>query len=200
MRSSEARKKANLPEEATKVPNYRQLLLTKKFNKFARCTCDHGDSNKQHSTLAEKKCRKHANKNKISRSSGSSSDSSSSFMSSSSDSDSLDTTSSVKLNSSSSFDAKNSSSSSSSGSSGSSGSSSDESSSDSGKISKGKDIKKDKKEKKEKIFDLKSMEMKRKYNHPEHLHKDLCFNEPDQVNKILNYFWYFYIIFIFNYF
>ena len=178
MRSAEARKKANLPIEATQIPNYRQLLLTKHFSQFSRCTCDHsshGDSDQpekqhhQHSTSVRKKCGKHSQRNKLSRSSGSSSDSS--FERSSSDSDSLNTTSTLNMDSNGS---------SSSSGSGSSMSSADSSGPENEKSKKEKVVKKSKK-KPEEFHDIKSMEMNRKQNHPERLHKDLCFNEPDQV-------------------
>ncbi len=68
----------------------------------------------------------------------------------------------------------------SSSSSGSSMSSADSSGSENEKSKKEKVAKKSKK-KPEEFHDIKSMEMNRKQNHPERLHKDLCFNEPDQV-------------------
>lgn len=163
MRSSEARRKANLPPEAVQIPNYRQLLLTKQFSNYSRCTCDHSKHE-----VAETGCGKHKKKS-VSSSSGSSSSSSGS----SSGSDSSGTSS---------------------GSSSDSGSSRSSSGSEGGlnssRGSRKKRLTKKKRSAKpeDEFEDIKSMEINRKMNHPERLHKDLCFNEPDQVRLIINIF------------
>lgn len=137
----------NLPLESTKVPDYHQLLMTKKFSKFhTQCTCDHSERENI------EKCGKHRTKKSLVSSSDSSSSSSSD--------DSIDLTSSSE--------------------SGSSSSSSDSDSSLDSKTSRNSS-KKANKEKTEEFDDIKSMEINRKLKHPERLHKDLCFNEPDQV-------------------
>lgn len=196
-----ARERANLPKEATQIPDYRQLLLTKKFAKFQRCTCDHPKQQQQAGVGSEAKlsshCRKH--NNRISSSPSSSSTSSSSRSSSSSapsedDDDDESTT----------------------------GEDDDDSSEKSSNCPRRKSEKKtrdtpnasipatlnleqgeipdvgdDKNEepetkqqangkpnhKEEKFDDIRSMELHRKQNHPERLHPDLSFNEPDQVSR-----------------
>lgn len=166
VRSSEARRKANLPPEAVQIPNYRQLLLTKQFSNYSRCTCDHSKHE-----VVETGCGKHKKKGVTSSSGSSSSSSGSSSSDSSSDSSGT-----------------------SSGSSSDSGSSSTSSGSEGGLNSSGgsqkKQLTKKKKSTKpeDEFEDIKSMEMNRKMNHPERLHSDLCFNEPDQVRLIINIF------------
>ncbi len=165
-RSSEARKKRNLPIESIEIPDYRKLVMTKKFSNYSRCTCDHSKSDK---------CGKHKTKNlkKLNISKADSSSNSSSSSSSSSGSSSRSSSSSIRSSSSSSD-------SSGSNSSYSSKKSSSNCSSKSSKARKDNDRQKDKK-KSEAFDDIKSMEINRKQNHPERLHTELSFNEPDQV-------------------
>ena len=155
-RSIEARKKQNYPVELTKIPNYRHLLMTNKFSNYSRCTCDHSSHNSDKKNVTNSGCGKHQKKSVLS--SDISSDSSSSSCSSSSDSESSE----LSLN----LDSTRSSTSS-------SESISDRKSSKTNKKNTGNNS--------EEFEDIKSMEMNRKHNHPERLHKDLCFNEPDQV-------------------
>ena len=153
-RSRRARQKANMPIEATQIPDYRKLLLTKKFDNYTRCTCDHDKSSQ---------CGKHRGdpKKKNAKST-----SSSSSCSSSSESESGSSSCSF--------------SSSASGSSGRSRSSSSDN-------SKSRDTKRKQPKKKDddEHDDIRSMEINRKLNHPERLHPELIFNEPDQVEHYL---------------
>lgn len=147
-RSKIAREKANIPTEKTKIPNYRELLLTKTFDKFSRCTCD--QPNHQHSSKKSSNCKKHQNSD-----GSSSSEESSQNSSYDSDSDISDSSSNLSQ---------------------SSGKKSNHSSKDQSNTKTEKPIKEDKFE------DIRSMEIHRKQNHPERLHPDLSFNEPDQVD------------------
>ena len=156
-RSKIAREKSNIPFESTQIPNYRQLLMTKKFNNFTRCTCDHDKDTDKSDEVS--KCGRHKNTHKKT-SIDSSGASDSSLSSSGSDSDSSISSSDYNTSSGSGSDASTGS-----------------------KSSKGSQDKEKKKgrEKPEEFEDIKSMEIHRKQNHPERLHKDLMFNEPDQV-------------------
>jgi hypothetical protein len=159
-RSKIARERANLPQSALEIPNYRQLLHTSKFEHFHRCTCDKakhddeesvgGASSSKKSAIEHEKCKKHTQKKKKQPDSESESTSDSSSGASSY-------------------------------------TSSTESEADTGggdKAKKGKDPKAADEEVDEGFEDIRSMEMHRKQNHPERLHPNLSFNEPDQVNSI----------------
>ena len=149
-RSKAAREKANLPPEATRIPDYRQLLRTSKFDNFTRCTCD--ESN-QLDGARQKKCSEH--KRRRASDGGSSSETSSD----SSDSESSNSSSS-RSNS----------------------STNSRSSSCDSKENTGEKKEENKKKTKEDEFeDIRSMEINRKQNHPERLHPELSFNEPEQV-------------------
>ena len=149
-RSKLVREKENLSPDLTKIPDYRQLLLTKKFDKFTRCTCD--QSGHQHGsepiTKKTKGCKQHKKRSSVS-SSGSDSSSSESSRSSSSDSFSSrsSSNSSIRSGASKKNQADNAA------------------------------------EQDEDFEDIRSMELHRKQNHPERLHPDLSFNEPDQTNE-----------------
>ena len=149
-RSKLVREKENLSPDLTKIPDYRQLLLTKKFDKFTRCTCD--QSGHQHGSESTTKktrgCKQHKKRSSVS-SSGSSSSSSESSRSSSSDSFSSrsSSNSSIRSGASKKNQADNTA------------------------------------EQDEDFEDIRSMELHRKQNHPERLHPDLSFNEPDQTNE-----------------
>jgi ribonuclease-3 len=132
-RSRRARERENLPPESTKIPDYRQLIQTKKFDKFTRCTCDQPNHNP---SPTRKSCKKHKRSD-----SSSSSDSSTTTCSSLS------------------------------------------SSSCSSRSSSRDENKKDKEDSDDEFDDIRSMEINRKQNHPERLHPDLSFNEPDQTNE-----------------
>jgi len=134
-RSRRARERENLPPEATKIPDYRQLIQTKQFDKFTRCTCDQPN---HHLSPTKKSCKKHKSLKR--------SDSSSS-------SDSSTTCSSLS------------------------------SSSCSSRSSSRDGIDKIKQDSDNEFDDIRSMEINRKQNHPERLHPDLSFNEPDQTNE-----------------
>lgn len=153
-RSSKIREKQNIPAELTKIPDYRQLLRTQKFDKFTRCKCDHANNSKSSCThthhyhkngrVSRKKIKKKLDDSITSSSKSSSSSRSSSSSSFSSESSSYST-----------------------------------SSSNSGKSSK----KEKSLEENEELDDIRSMEIDRKQKHPERLHTDLTFNEPDQTNE-----------------
>lgn len=174
-----------MPKEATEIPDYRQLLLTKKFAKFSRCTCDHPKQQGDDDTKISS-CRKHRHRSVSPKSSSSSS-------SSTDDDDELNLDD----------DGNESSSSSSSSSSCSSSKAAAQKTEDTG-LEQGEivDDEKDFEAKKtdkdphlgehrstikeeEKFEDIRSMELHRKQNHPERLHPDLSFNEPDQVISTL---------------
>ena len=147
-RSRRARERENLPPESTKIPDYRQLIQTKKFDKFTRCTCDQPTNHNSLPTMTKKSCKKHKTlKRSDSSSSSSSSDSSTTCSSLSSSS-----CSSRSRSRSSSRDGNN------------------------------KNSKKEETSDNE-FDDIRSMEINRKQNHPERLHPDLSFNEPDQTNE-----------------
>lgn len=169
-----------MPKEATEIPDYRQLLLTKKFAKFSRCTCDHPKQQGDDDTKVSS-CRKHRHRSVSPKSSSSSS--------SSTDDDELNLDD----------DGNESSSSSSSSSSCSSSKAAAQKTEDTG-LEQGEIVddendfeakKTDKNshlaehrstiKEEEKFEDIRSMELHRKQNHPERLHPDLSFNEPDQV-------------------
>jgi hypothetical protein len=152
-RSRVAREKENLSSELTKIPDYRQLLLTKKFDKFTRCTCDqsshqHGNDAAENISKKSKGCKQHKKRNRVS-SSGSSSSSSSSSRNSSSDSFSSRSSSTSSIRS----------------------------------AASKKNPTENATEQDEDFDDIRSMELHRKQNHPERLHPDLSFNEPDQTNE-----------------
>jgi ribonuclease III len=139
-------------------------MLTDKFNKFSRCSCGNTtttttttDQTKHSNTCSSRKPIKKIKNNSDSStsisSSSSSSDNESEFSSNNSD---ISDTNSLNSNSSSESD-KNSS---------------------FGSNKSGKKIKKTKRG----LDDIRSIEIKRKRKHPERLHPDLCFNEPDQTN------------------
>ena len=157
-RSRKAREKANLPPESTQIPNYRQLLLSKKFDKFTRCTCDQPNHNNEEA--ATSKCKQHLKKrlrNNSSSSTSSSGSSSTSISSRSSSSSSCSSSDSSRSKS------------------------STRSRSASPSSSKAKGKKENSVEKEDEFDDIRSMEIQRKRHHPERLHPDLSFNEPDQV-------------------
>ncbi len=176
-RSKEARQKANIPPEATQIPDYRQLAM----KKFSKCTCD-----QPHNSSIKTNCSKHIHRNKkIAKTANSLNSSASSTRSSSansaraSSSDSTSSDSSVSsLTSTGSSDSSNTSRSRS--------STNNSLNSTSLRIGQSKEslIDQEKKIKSDDDYeDIRSMELKRKQNHPERLHTDLCFNEPDQTNE-----------------
>lgn len=131
--------------------------MTKKFKNFSRCTCDHSKGSEKVDEVS--KCGRH-NK-KTSKSFNLSGASLNSSGSSSSDSNSSLSSSEYST---------------------SSNSDSDESTSSKLSLkSQGSKRKQKSRDKPEEFEDIKSMEKHRKQNHPECLHKDLLFNEPDQV-------------------
>jgi hypothetical protein len=148
-RSRRVREKQGLPIESTQIPDYRQLLMTNKFDKFSRCKCDHKTEDNKPS-----KCAQHNRKSRNKQSKQNESDKSSSSSRNSSTSSSSSNSSSY---SSSSFSSSNS------------------------KSSKTKIKKSKEKENDDEFEDIRSMEIDRKQKHPERLHSDLSFNEPDQV-------------------
>ncbi len=152
-RSRIAREKANLPASATDIPNYRQLLHTTKFEHFHRCTCDKGKHNDGESGGG---------------------------LSSKTDKDKCKKHKNKRQSS---GDESSNDSSSSSGASSYSSSSESEADNSKAKKSENKETKTVADEEDEGFEDIRSMEMHRKQNHPERLHSDLSFNEPDQVNS-----------------
>lgn len=154
-RSRIAREKQNLPSESVKIPDYRQLVQTKKFEKFSKCTCDHSSHTKIKSACKEhKKDRKNSSFSSGSgKENNSGSDTDTSFSSGSDVSES-----------------------------GSSRASSCDRDSKKNTEEKEENNKKYKPLSEEKFEDIRSMEINRKHNHPERLHPDLSYNEPDQVN------------------
>ena len=158
-RSRKAREKANLPPETTQIPNYRQLLLSKKFDNFTRCTCDQPNHNSEEASTTSK-FKQHMKKRLRNNSSSSTSSTSSSSTNISSRSSSSSSCCSSDSNRS---------------------KSSARSRSGSANSSRGK-VKANSVEKEDDFDDIRSMEIHRKRNHPERLHPDLSFNEPDQVN------------------
>ena len=149
-RSRRVRENQGLPIESTQIPDYRQLLMTNKFDKFSRCKCDHKTEDNKPG-----KCAQHNRKSRNKQSKQNESDKSSSSSRNSSTSSSSSNSSSY---SSSSFSSSN-------------------SKSSKTKIKKGKEKENDDDE----FEDIRSMEIDRKQKHPERLHPDLSFNEPDQV-------------------
>lgn len=143
-RSKKTREKLNLPIESTQIPDYRQLLMTNKFDKFTRCKCDHKTNETTKTSCSYHRKTKSNTKRASSKSSSSSR--------SSSASSSCSSTSGSSSYSSSSFSSTN--------------------SKKSGKLIEKKD---------DEFEDIRSMEIDRKLKHPERLHSELSFNEPDQV-------------------
>ena len=181
-RSRLAREKANIPIESTKIPDYRQLLLTKKFAKFTRCTCDHSnhsnhDGNSRKPT-SSRHCRKHPSSTRSTGSKSSTKNSSSSSSDYDDDEEQFgeeNSSSSPTLSYSSETEGRKN-----------RDHLIDENQLEQGEIVDEK-VKTDKKmnvklPKETKFDDIRSMELHRKQNHPERLHPDLSFNEPDQVN------------------
>lgn len=145
-RSKKAREKLNLP--AHEIPDYRKLLMTKKFENYSRCTCD-----KPHNASADQQQRhQHANDCKAKKAIKKDSESSSSDSEYSSESSSSDSSSDAQAESKTSEENK-----------------------------AKKAVTKANKKEDEEFDDIRSMEIHRKQNHPERLHSNLTFNEPDQV-------------------
>ena len=174
-RSKRSREKSNIPAELTQIPDYRQLLLTNKFDKFTRCKCDHTNGEHKTDDLTGSKCSQHQRKTARSAKRKSNSSSHSSSKSSSNERDSSSSSCSSDT-SSSSFS--------------SSGSS----------ASENENKKSEKKEDEHEFEDIRSMEIDRKLKHPERLHPDLSFNEPDQVNYFQLNFGMNFLFFIFQLF
>lgn len=220
-RARRARERANLPQEATQIPDYRQLLLTKKFAKFSRCTCDHPKQPQQTTgasgsgfdpaSKSSSHCRKH-NSHRSSASSSSSSSSPSedddddeSTMDDDDDDDNEESTSSSSSLTSSLSRRRRSSKNEKEVSSSSLKKVSNKTEADDGEdleqgeivdedvggVNKAKVadaeavVKKKAKPKEDEFDDIRSMELHRKQNHPERLHPDLSFNEPDQVDSLI---------------
>jgi len=151
-RSRRVREKQGLPIESTQIPDYRQLLMTNKFDKFSRCKCDHKTEDNKPG-----KCAQHNRKSRNKQSKQNESDKSSSSSRNSSTSSSSSNSSSY---SSSSFSSSN---------------------SKSSKTKTKKSKEKENDDNDDEFEDIRSMEIDRKQKHPERLHPDLSFNEPDQV-------------------
>ena len=189
MRSTQARLAANIPAELTAIPDYRQLVKTSKFANFTRCTCDHASEHKHKGRAATK------NDDDDDDTKGNSSTSCKKHAASRSQRRRTRRVSSVASSS------KSDSGSDSSGTSSRASSLSSSSSSSSSEDEKEKKAKEEEEEQEKKhahdqhgtaapddddeFEDIRSMEIHRKQNHPERLHCDLCFNEPDQVRTNL---------------
>ena len=162
-RSKKIREKQNISSELTKIPDYRQLLMTNKFDKFTRCKCDHNNTESKSScthshhrkTRSSRLPKKKLNDSMKSSSSSSSSRSSSSFSSTSCSSRTSSRSSDYSTSSTNSSNASK----------------------------KSKKNSKKNNEDDEEFEDIRSMEIDRKLKHPERLHSELSFNEPDQTNE-----------------
>jgi hypothetical protein len=152
------------PCESSSIPDYRKLLQTEKFSNFTTCTCDHETTAKQTSRLVFCVFALHSHKSQFwcPKENCSKHDKKSTRKRKISTDSSSSTASSFSSHSSSTSRCS---------------SSSDEEDLTSKRTKKAHGTSDD-----DQFDDIRSMEINRKMNHPQRLHSNLSFNEPDQTN------------------